>query len=82
MGGNKSRGRKSGGEIEMKKGIIWLLEFYKKYLSRGEHCRFSPSCSVYCKQAVEKYGVVVGFRKGIWRVMRCNRWSKGGVDEA
>ena len=66
----------------MKRVVVGILGFYKKYLSRGEHCRFVPSCSVYTRQAVEKYGVIKGLWKGIKRVVRCNRWSKGGEDEA
>jgi len=65
----------------MKKIIIGILRFYKKYMSRGEHCRFVPSCSVYTALAVEKYGVMRGLWKGIKRIARCNRWSEGGVDE-
>ena len=83
MGRNKNRDRKSFERKRsdgMKKVIVNLLKFYKKYLSRGEHCRFVPSCSVYIAQAVEKYGVVKGLWKGMGRVARCNRWSKGGVD--
>ena len=84
MGGDKSRDGKSAGKNrgdEMKRGMITILRFYKKYLSRGEHCRFVPSCSVYTAQAVEKYGVIKGVAKGMWRLARCNRWSKGGVDK-
>jgi len=57
-----------------------LLLFYKKFISRGYNCRFSPSCSEYVYLAVEKYGVVKGLRLGIKRVVRCNPWSKGGID--
>ena len=64
----------------MKKLVVGMLGFYKKYLSRGEHCRFVPSCSVYTIEAVEKCGVIKGLWRGIKRVVRCNRWSKGGVD--
>lgn len=65
----------------MKKIIIASLKFYKKYLSRGEHCRFVPSCSVYTALAVEKYGVIKGLWMGAKRLARCNRWNEGGVDE-
>ncbi|MBU0625462.1 membrane protein insertion efficiency factor YidD [Patescibacteria group bacterium] len=45
------------------------------------YCRFWPSCSTYGYQAVEKYGIF----KGIWlagrRILRCNPWNKGGIDE-
>jgi len=57
-----------------------LLVVYKKYISKGYNCRFSPTCSEYTYQAVEKYGVIKGLTLGLWRVMRCNPWNKGGVD--
>jgi len=64
----------------MKKIILRLLVFYKKYLSRGYNCRFVPSCSEYTYRAVEKYGVIKGMWLGIKRISRCHPWSKGGVD--
>ena len=65
----------------IKKLIIGVLGVYKKYISCGSHCRFVPSCSEYARQAVEKYGVVKGLWMGWGRVLRCNRWSEGGVDK-
>ena len=64
---------------------------YQKYLSpdhseRGKvlhplgHCKYYPSCSEYTKQSLKKYGVLKGLFKGIWRVLRCNPFSKGGID--
>lgn len=44
------------------------------------YCRFYPSCSEYGYQAIKKYGLLVGIPKAAWRVLRCNPWSKGGVD--
>lgn len=64
----------------IKKLVISVLRFYKKYVSRGYCCRFVPSCSEYTAQAVEKHGVIKGLWMGVKRVVRCNRWSKGGVD--
>ena len=43
-------------------------------------CRFKPTCSEYAYQAIEKYGVIKGGLIGLWRIMRCNPWSKGGYD--
>lgn len=45
------------------------------------YCPFYPSCSEYCRQSVVKYGVVRGLGKGVWRVLRCNPWSDGGIDK-
>lgn len=64
----------------MKKLILFILVFYKKYLSTGHHCRFIPSCSEYTYQAVEKYGVVKGLWRGTKRVSRCHPWGGSGVD--
>ncbi len=51
-----------------------------KHRYPGGFCRFTPSCSEYTYQAIEKYGVIVGTAKGFWRICRCNPWSKGGWD--
>jgi len=64
----------------MKKLILKLLFWYKKYLSQGYNCRFVPTCSEYAYQAVEKYGVIKGLWMGLKRVLRCHPFSKGGVD--
>ena len=43
-------------------------------------CRFHPTCSEYCRQAILKYGALRGYAKGIHRIFRCHPWSAGGVD--
>ena len=43
-------------------------------------CKYYPTCSEYTKQAIEKYGAIRGIVLGIWRVLRCNPFSKGGYD--
>lgn len=43
-------------------------------------CRFVPSCSEYTKHAILKYGVILGILFGMWRILRCNPFSKGGYD--
>ncbi|MFA5828489.1 MAG: membrane protein insertion efficiency factor YidD [Candidatus Shapirobacteria bacterium] len=64
----------------MKKLILIILRFYKRYISRGYICRMIPSCSEYTYEAVEKYGVVKGLWLGGKRVVRCNPRGKGGID--
>ena len=44
-------------------------------------CRFYPSCSEYTLQAVRKYGVGKGMWLGLKRLLRCNPFSPGGIDE-
>ncbi|MBW3599936.1 MAG: membrane protein insertion efficiency factor YidD [Planctomycetes bacterium] len=46
----------------------------------GKHCRFTPSCSNYFIQAVQKHGAVRGAAKGAWRICRCNPFNPGGYD--
>jgi hypothetical protein len=43
-------------------------------------CRFEPTCSSYTHDAVGRFGVLRGLALGVWRVLRCNPWSKGGYD--
>ena len=64
----------------MKKLVMKLLVVYKKYFSQGYNCRFSPTCSEYTYLAVDKYGVIKGLLLGLWRILRCNPLSKGGID--
>ena len=65
-----------------KKIVILLINIYQKYISPGlgNHCKYYPSCSEYTKQAVDKYGIIKGSMFGIYRILRCNPFSKGGVD--
>jgi uncharacterized protein len=62
--------------------LIGLVIIYKATLSPllGRHCRFTPSCSGYFRQAVEKYGAVRGTAKGLARIGRCHPWHPGGHD--
>ncbi|HEX8923356.1 MAG TPA: membrane protein insertion efficiency factor YidD [Patescibacteria group bacterium] len=64
----------------MKKTVLKVLYFYKRYISRGYNCRFVPTCSEYTYEAVEKYGVIKGLKMGIKRVSKCHPWHKGGID--
>lgn len=43
-------------------------------------CRFVPSCSEYCIEAIRKNGLIVGIIKGAYRIIRCNPFGKGGHD--
>jgi putative membrane protein insertion efficiency factor len=45
-------------------------------------CKYHPSCSQYAIDAISKHGVLRGSVKAAWRLLRCNPWSRGGVDYA
>jgi putative membrane protein insertion efficiency factor len=45
-------------------------------------CKYHPSCSQYAADALRKHGPLKGAAKALWRVVRCNPWSRGGVDYA
>lgn len=62
--------------------LIRLIKLYQKYISPGlgNYCKYYPSCSQYMIDALEKYGLIIGLLKGIWRILRCNPFSKGGYD--
>ena len=67
----------------MKKIFIGLIKFYRKYLSgikTTPTCKFIPTCSEYGIEAIEKYGALKGGLLTIWRILRCNPFSKGGYD--
>jgi conserved hypothetical protein TIGR00278 len=66
----------------MKNIIIGFIKFYKVLLSPilPSSCKFYPTCSDYMILSIEKYGILKGLLKGIWRIIRCNPISKGGID--
>lgn len=43
-------------------------------------CRYEPSCSRYAVSAIERYGILRGLVLAVWRLLRCNPWSHGGLD--
>jgi len=45
-------------------------------------CKYHPSCSQYAADALRKHGPLKGALKAGWRLLRCNPWSRGGVDYA
>lgn len=74
----------------MKKIALSAIRVYQKTLSPDHgvfrarfpygYCKFYPSCSEYTYQSIEKFGLIKGIFKGAWRILRCNPWSRGGLD--
>jgi putative membrane protein insertion efficiency factor len=66
----------------MKKALILMLRGYKKLVSPYliKSCRYEPSCSEYATEAIEKFGIFKGTALALWRVLRCNPFSRGGFD--
>ena len=64
------------------KTLIWLVRMYQVFLSPllGRQCRFVPTCSQYFIEAVQQCGALRGLLLGLWRILRCNPFSKGGYD--
>ncbi len=63
--------------------FIQCIRFYRNYLSARKktiHCRYIPTCSQYALEAIEKYGPFKGTYLALKRILRCNPFSKGGVD--
>ena len=48
----------------------------------GGRCKYHPSCSQYALDALREYGLARGIVLAVWRLLRCNPWSSGGVDYA
>ena len=68
----------------------FLIRIYQKPLSPdhswlrhlfpGGYCKYTPTCSMYTRLSIQKNGLIIGGLKGAWRILRCNPWSKGGLD--
>ena len=65
----------------MKKHIIKLIRSYQSYHSgRTPTCRYNPTCSNYAIEAFENYNFFYASILTVWRILRCNPFSKGGYD--
>lgn len=67
----------------LQRSAIKLIRFYQKYLSPKKAapcCRFDPVCSTYAIQAIKRFGFFKGTALGMWRILRCNPWCRGGYD--
>ncbi len=66
----------------MKQVALLLIRLYQKTISRAlpPSCRFTPSCSHYGYEAIEKYGFIKGGWLAVKRVSRCHPLNPGGYD--
>ncbi|WP_066870232.1 membrane protein insertion efficiency factor YidD [Clostridium mediterraneense] len=67
----------------MKRILIALINFYRKYLSplkKQRSCIYIPTCSQYALDAINKYGPLKGSFMAMKRILRCHPFHKGGYD--
>lgn len=67
----------------VRKGLILLIRGYQIFLSPLKirtHCIYTPTCSQYAIEALQKYGVVKGLWLSMKRILRCHPWAEGGYD--
>ncbi|MBQ8401709.1 MAG: membrane protein insertion efficiency factor YidD [Clostridia bacterium] len=63
--------------------VLLPVYLYRKFISplKGHgSCRFTPTCSRYCIDAIMEWGILIGLALTVWRILRCNPFSPGGED--
>ncbi len=63
--------------------VLLPVKFYRRYVSKSlgtGKCKYLPTCSEYALEAFREWGVFCGFFLSLWRILRCNPFSKGGFD--
>lgn len=66
----------------MRSLLIAPVRAYQRFISPmfPRRCKYHPTCSEYAVGAVREYGPIRGTVLAAWRLLRCNPWSRGGVD--
>ena len=67
----------------IKKLLILMIRGYQIFLSPLKvrtHCIYTPTCSQYAIEALQKYGVLKGTWLAVKRILRCHPWAEGGYD--
>lgn len=66
----------------MKRVFIFMIRLYQKLLSPvlGASCRYTPTCSQYAVEALQKHGIFKGSWLAIKRIVSCNPWGGHGYD--
>jgi putative membrane protein insertion efficiency factor len=65
-----------------KRLVILTIRLYQMLISPwlGSRCRFHPTCSNYCIEALRQHGMVHGLWLGLKRIFRCHPFHPGGCD--
>jgi putative membrane protein insertion efficiency factor len=63
--------------------LLALIALYQRWISPAfpRRCRYEPTCSAYAAEAIRELGPVRGTILAAWRILRCNPFSKGGIDD-
>ncbi len=66
----------------MKAVLLGLIRAYRLVLSPwwGRHCRFTPTCSEFASEAIDRHGAARGAWLALRRILRCHPWCPGGYD--
>jgi len=57
-----------------------LIRLYQSIPLRPGQCKYTPTCSHYTYEAIERFGLIRGSWMGMKRIVRCNPFSAGGFD--
>lgn len=68
--------------LSLSKFLIAPIRFYQRYISpmSPPSCRFTPTCSQYAIEAIQKHGPIRGLWLAVRRILRCHPWGGSGYD--
>jgi len=66
----------------LRRVLTYMIRFYQKHISPSlpRTCKYYPTCSQYAVEAIKKHGPIKGLGLSVWRLLRCNPFSRGGYD--